>query len=181
VPLLLIPLVLLGVLVLALVMMPVSLVQRYRMGTARRPARGWVATLNVVTFTLSSALFLATAALTSFWVPEAFTYALLGLLAGCALGGAGLWLSQWEATPHSLHYTPNRWLVLAITLIVTSRILYGFWRSWQAWRSMGADPSWLAASGVAGTLAAGAVVLGYYLAYWTGVRWRFMRHRRLSG
>ena len=180
-PLLLIPLVLLGVLVLALVMMPVSLVQRYRMGTARRPARGWVATVNVVMFALSSVLFLAAAALTSVWVPEAFTYALLGLLAGCALGVLGLWLSRWEATHQSLHYTPNRWLVLAITLVVTARILYGFWRSWQAWRSALDERSWLAASGVAGSLAAGAVVLGYYLTYWAGVRWRFRRHRRTPG
>jgi hypothetical protein len=33
-------------------------------------------------------------------------------------------------------------------------------------------------SGVAGSMAAGAVVLGYYLVYWFGVRRRFKRIRR---
>jgi hypothetical protein len=80
-----------------------------------------------------------------------------------------------------LHYTPSRALVLAITLVVASRMVYGLWRAWHAWRSAGGDASWLATSGAAGSLAAGAVVLGYYLAYNAGVAWRFKRHRRASG
>ena len=41
--------------------------------------------------------------------------------------------------------------------------------------------SWFVAAGVAGSMAAGAVVLGYYLTYWIGVRRRYRRHaaRRL--
>jgi hypothetical protein len=57
---------------------------------------------------------------------------------------------------------------------VTARVLYGFWRSWHAW-SEGLH-SWTAAFGVAGSMGAGAVVLGYYLAYWIGVRRRLKRH-----
>jgi hypothetical protein len=34
------------------------------------------------------------------------------------------------------------------------------------------------AFGVAGSLAAGALVLGYYLSYWAGLWWLFRRHRR---
>ncbi len=180
-PLLVIPVALLAVLLLALVMLPLSLVQRYRIGTSRRPARGWVATINVVAFSASSGLFLAAAGLTNVWVPDAFKYAVAGLIGGGILGLLGLWLSRWEFTHQSLHYTPNRWLVLAITLVVTARIVYGFWRSWQAWRWASDDTSWLAASGVAGSLAAGAVVLGYYLTYWAGVRSQFRRHRRTLG
>jgi hypothetical protein len=71
-----------------------------------------------------------------------------------------------------LHYTPNRWLVLAITLIVSSRLLYGFWRGWHAWRFTPQDSSWLAEAGAAGSLGAGAIVLGYYMTYWLGVRRR---------
>jgi hypothetical protein len=92
------------------------------------------------------------------------------------LGLGGLALSRWESSPGSLHYTPNRWLVLAITLVVTARLLLGFWRSWRAWPSAYDIESWAAASGAAGSLAAGGVVLGYYLTYWLGVRRRLRRH-----
>jgi hypothetical protein len=70
--------------------------------------------------------------------------------------------------------------VLTITLVVTARLLYGFWRSWHAWHSTPGDASWLAASGAAGSLAAGALVLGYYLTYWAGVWRRIRRHRRTT-
>lgn len=84
----------------------------------------------------------------------------------------GLAMTRWEPTPQALHYTPNRWLVLLITLAVTTRLLYGLWRIWHAWRTAGSDASWLASAGVAGSMAVGAVVLGYYLTYSAGVRWR---------
>ena len=158
--------------------MPLSLLQRYRMGTARRQARGWVATVNVVAMALSVAFYMTVAALTSVFVVNAFTYALLGLLGGGALGLLGLWLSRWEAAQGSLHYTPNRWLVLGVTLVVTARIAYGVGRGWHNWRGSSDDASWLAAAGLEGSLAAGAVVLGYYLMYWTGVRRRVHRHRQ---
>jgi hypothetical protein len=164
---------------LALVaLIPFSLVQRYRMGTARRLARGWVVTINLLGLNLSAALFLMGSAVTSIWVPQAFTYTLLGLAVGCLLGLLGLSWSRWEATPRALYYTPNRWLVLAITLVVTARLMYGFWRGWHAWRAGLDHASWVAASGAAGSLAAGAVVLGYYLIYWAGVRRRLRRHQR---
>lgn len=67
-------------------------------------------------------------------------------------------------------------LVLAVTLVVTARILYGLWRGWQAWGAVPDEGTWLATAGVAGSMGAGAVVLGYYFAYWVAVRWR-MRHR----
>ena len=167
---------------LALVaLMPLSIVLRYRAGTARRMARGWVATINVFAISGSAALFLAVAALTNFWVPKAFPYSLLGLAGGSLLGLLGLMWSRWEATPQALHYTPNRALVLTITLVVTSRMLYGVWRAGHAWRSTPDDQSWLAASGAAGSLAAGAVVLGYYLTYSAGVWRRVRQHRRAEG
>ncbi len=68
-------------------------------------------------------------------------------------------------------------LVLAITLAVTGRLLYGFWRGWNAWQSLAGETSWAAAAGIAGSLAAGAVILGYYFAYWLGVRSRAPRGR----
>ena len=172
------PLILLAVaLILApIALMPLALVLRYRAGTARRQARGWVATLNLVALAISTSLFLLGAGLTSIWVPHALGYSLLGLLGGIALGIIGLWLSRWERAPQSLHYTPNRSLVLGVTLIVTGRLLYGLWRGWDTWRHAAGETSWLAAFGVAGSMAAGAVVLGYYLSYWMGVLRRLRRH-----
>jgi hypothetical protein len=151
---------------------PLAVVQRYRRGTARRRASGWIATINSAGLAFSSALFLVGAGLTSLWVPNALTLSAMGFASGCLLGLVGLALSRWELTSGSLHYTPNRWLVLGITVVVTTRLAFGFWRSWHAWDS----GSWAAESGVAGSLAAGAIVLGYYLTYWLGVRRRVRRH-----
>jgi RsiW-degrading membrane proteinase PrsW (M82 family) len=79
-----------------------------------------------------------------------------------------------------LHYTPNRWLVLGITLVVAGRLLFGFWRAWQTWHAGVDDAAWVAAAGVAKSMAAGAIVLGYYFVYSFGVRSRLRRVRRRS-
>ena len=172
-PLLIVPV----LVVLALIaLIPVSLVQRYRMGTSRQRARGWLAAINLVGLTLSSILFLISAAVTSIWVPNALKYTAAGLAAGCVLGVVGLALTRWEPATDHLYYTPNRLLVLAVTLVVTTRVLYGFWRGWHTWRAGLTDQSWFVVAGVAESMAAGAVVLGYYLAYWVGVRRRIGRH-----
>lgn len=160
------------------VAMPLSLVQRYRVGTARRRARAWVATINLAGLAFTTPIFLLAAAITNAWVPGALRASVLGFAAGLVLGFAGLALTRWEHAPGGLHYTANRWLVLALTLLVTARILYGFVRAWHAWRITGDETSWVAAAGVAGTLAVGALVLGYYVTYWAGVRWRAARARQ---
>ena len=171
------PLIVLAMLVVLAViaLIPFSIVQRFRRGTARRRARGWVATLNLVAIAISIALFLIGALITSQWIPEALTYTLTGLAAGCVLGLLGLALTRWEFSAGRIDYTPNRWLVLAVTLLVAGRVFYGFWRSWEAWRASAESMTWIAASGVAGSMSAGAVVLGYYLIFWTGVRRRMRR------
>src|SRR5260221_11963567 len=102
--------------------MPLSLVLRYRAGTARRQARGWVTALNLVALAISTSLFMMGAALTSIWVPHAFLYSLLGFLGGFALGIIGFWLSRWERAPQLLHYTPNPWLVPPLALYASARI-----------------------------------------------------------
>ncbi|MEN3368275.1 MAG: hypothetical protein V7609_418 [Verrucomicrobiota bacterium] len=158
--------------------MPLLLVLRYRAGTMRRRGRRWAATLNLVSFLLSTALFLWVTAITNLWIPNALNYSLIGLTGGCLLGVLGLTLTRWETTPQALHYTPNRWLVLLITLAVTARLLYGLWRIWHAWHTAGANDSWLASAGIAGSMAIGAIVLGYYVTYFAGVRWRIAKTSR---
>lgn len=171
-PLLIIPV----LVVLALIaLVPISIVQRYRVGTSRQRARGWIATLNLAGLSLSAVLFLVSAVFTNIWVPDALRYTVGGLAAGCLLGIVGLWLTRWEPSIGALHYTPNRLLVLAITLLVAARVFYGFWRGWESWRAGVSGESWFVAAGVATSMAAGAVVIGYYLAYWIGVRRRLKR------
>ena len=174
-PLLIVPVL---VILAVIALIPLSLVQRYRMATSRQRARGWLTAVNLTGLLLSAILFLASAAVTNVWIPSAFTYTTAGLAAGCVLGIVGLGLTRWEPAPGALHYTPNRLLVLGITLVVTARLVYGFWRAVHAWRAGVGGASWLSDSGVAGSMAAGAVVLGYYLAYWFGVRRRFKQIRR---
>jgi hypothetical protein len=172
VPLLIIP-VLVVLAIIALI--PISLIQRYRVGTSRQRARGWLTALNLAALSLSVLLFLIGAIFTNIWVPEAFTYTVTGLSAGSFLGIVGLWLTRWEPGVGSLHFTPNRWLVLGMTLVVTARVLYGFWRGWTSWQAGVEGESWFVAAGVAGSMAAGAVVLGYYLVFWLGVRRKLLR------
>jgi hypothetical protein len=177
---LLIPLAVALFVILALVItMPLSLVMRYRAGTARRLGRTWVATINLLMIALSAAVFLWAAAITNFWIPNAFPYSLFGLVSGGVLGLLGLALTRWEATAQVIHYTPNRWLILAITLAVTIRLIYGLWRIWHAWHVTGPDSSWLAAAGVPGSMAVGAIVIGYYFTYSAGVRWRLRAKHRI--
>jgi hypothetical protein len=162
------------VILAGIALIPVGITQRYRRGAIRRRARGWVAVINITGLTLSSTLLLSSAAITSVWVADALVYTLAGFTAGLLLGIVGLWLTRWEGAPDSLYYTPSTWLTFGITSLVAARLLYGFWRAWQTWRTDGSE-SWLVAAGIAGSLAAGAVVLGYYLTYWLGVRRRFRR------
>jgi hypothetical protein len=154
---------------------PLMLLQRYRAGTARRLARRWLATLSLVAAGISAALFLVTATVATIWTPDALPAAAAGMGAGCVLGLVGLGLTRWEPTVRSLHYTPNRWLVLALTLMVSARIVYGLWRAWAVARAGMDDTSAIMAFGVPQSLAAGAMVLGYYLAYSAGLRWRIRK------
>jgi hypothetical protein len=176
VPLLAVALLLVLPLVL-IALLPLALVQRYRAGSARRLARPWVATLNAAAMTFSVCFFVAAAGITNIWVPNALNAALGGVALGALLGCVGLAITRWESTPRTLHYTPNKWLVLGVTLIVTTRLLYGFWRGWATMRAE-ADMSWVAAFGVAGSLGAGAIVLGYYFFYGLGLLHRVRKWQR---
>lgn len=158
------------------VTLPLSIAMRFRAGSTRRRAWGWLISLNLVAALISSAMLLVTAAVSNAWIPNTFRYTLIGSACGFALGIAGLGLSRWETTAQGLHYTPNRWLILLLTLIVTARIFYGFWRAWHAWQTTPDGASWLAASGAAGSMGAGAAVLGYYVIYWAGLQRRVKRH-----
>lgn len=167
-----------AVAILAIALMPVILVQRYRVGTRRQATRGWLLGLNVLGIGLSSVVFLVGAAFTGIWIPDTFRYALAGMGVGALLGIAGLLLTRWERTPQGLFFTPFRPLVFLVVFVVSARILYGIWRTWQTWRSLGGSEDWLVVAGVAESMGAGALVVGYYLVYWSGVLRRHNRQGR---
>ena len=157
---------------LVIVLIPVSLVLRLRRGTMRRQARRWMVTANMIAATLSTVMFLIGALITSRWVPDVLRYSFTGLGVGAVLGLSGFALTRWESSGGVVHYTPNRWLVLTVTLVVAARIFYGVWRAWAAWQAGVEQIAAVTASGIAMSIAAGAVVLGYYLIYWIAVRRR---------
>ena len=161
--------------VVVLLLMPLILFLRYRAGTARRQARSWIATFSLIAMLFSAIFFLVAAAVTTYWIPGAFAGAAAGLGIGSVLGILGLALTRWESTPRTLHYTPNRWLVLLVTLVVSARVLYGLWRSWTAAQAGIYGTSLVTAFGVPQSLAAGGAVLGYYLVYSAGLRWRIRK------
>jgi hypothetical protein len=164
--------------VLVIALMPFILIQRYRMGTARRLARQWVATLNLVLMAVSVCFFLTGAAITGIWVPNALAGAAAGLVAGLGLGALGLLLTRWEPTAATLHYTPNRWLVLIVTLMVSARVFYGLWRSWKVAEAGVYGTQMVLAFGIPSSLAVGGAVIGYYVAYTWGVRRRIVAWQR---
>jgi hypothetical protein len=164
--------------VVLLALTPLLLVQRYRIGTARRLARPWMATFTFVMMCLSTVFFLAGSAVTTIWVRDAFFGAAAGVAVGSLLGVVGLVLTRWETSPATLHYTPNRWLVLFVTLVVSARLLYGLYRSWLVARAGIEGMSAVEAFGVPQSLAAGGIVIGYYLAFGAGLRWQINRWQR---
>jgi hypothetical protein len=164
--------------IVVIALTPFLLLQRYRVGSSRRLARPWAATLGVVSMSFSALFFLAGSAFTNFWVPRALSYASSGLAIGLASGIAGLVVTRWEARARTLHFTPNRWFVLIITLLVTARVVFGLYRMAIAADAGLTGHALVGAFGIAESLGAGGTVVGYYLAYNLGLRWRIRRWQR---
>ena len=163
---------------LFIALMPVMLIQRYRAGTARRLARPWLITLNFAVMVFSAAFFLISAGFTTIWIPRSLSGAAAGIATGLAFGVLGLLLTRWESGLRELYYTPNRWLVLVVTVIVSVRVFYGLYRSFAAAQAGFGGTEILDAFGVPESLAAGGAVIGYYAAYNAGLQWRMRRWQR---
>ena len=175
-PLLILPLIVLVLLLLWLVLLPLSLWQRYRLGKARRKAWPWLVKLNSWLLLASSLVLLISMAMTNIWWPGAFAYAVAGWGIGLVTGLAGLWLTRFEATSQGLFYTPNAWLILLLTLLVTARIAMGFvelWRYWEGKQALAMIPVLDHAS----LFAVAGLLIGYYLCYTWGLRRRMPRIR----
>lgn len=170
--LLLLPFLVVAMVLAWLLLLPLAMWQRYRSGRARRRAIGWVASVNAWSLLISSVVFLCGAWLSGHWIDAALPFAAGGLATGALTGIAGLALTRFERTPQGLFYTPNRWLVLVLTLVVLARLVHGAYRMQQAWAAE-AQMAWLSQQG--SVLAIGGLLLGYYLAYAWGLRSRLRR------
>lgn len=180
-PLLLIPLLLLGVVALWALLLPFAILQRYRHGSARRLVQPWMVKANAWLLAISASLFLAGAWIGARWIEAALPHAAIGLVAGIALGLLGVRLSRFEATPRGLYHTPPRWLVLGVTALVAGRIALGLWQAWRYRDPATKDLASTTASVLAGQatlLAVAGLLLGYYLGYTLGLRRRLARPAR---
>ncbi len=177
-PLLIIPLAFLILMALWVVLLPVSIWQRYRLGRSRRLARPWLVGFNAWFLLATVVVFLAINAIANVWFPHNLLQAFAGMLIGMLLGVLALWTSRYEWQPQGLFHTPNPWLILLLTLLVAGRIVLSvvqIARQGAAWWSGHAlDADWHA-----GIVALAGLLLGYALAYQWGLRHRLRRMRRV--
>lgn len=176
-PLLLIPLLVLGVFALWALLLPLSIVQRYRHGRLKRRARALPVRINAWMLLAAVPPFVGGAWLAGHWIDAAVLHALGGLVAGLALGIAGLWLTRFESTPVGLHYTPPAVLVLALSVVVAVRIVLGLWQLLRRWEAVATAPPGTLGEH-ASLFAIGGLLLGYALAYAWGLKRRLGRPGR---
>lgn len=170
-PLLLIALLVAGLFVLWVLLLPISIVQRYRYGKARRRVLAWAVRLNSWLLAISVFVFVASSWVAAMWVDHALLDAVLGLGAGGVIGMVGLSLDRFEVTPQGLFRTPNQWLVLGLSLLLAGRIALGLWLAWRD----GPDTAMAGWATQGGLIGVAGVLLGYSVATSWGLRFRLAR------
>lgn len=158
--LLFLPLLVAGLFALWVVLLPLTITQRYRHGRARRRVQPWAVRINAWLLVVSTLVFLAVAATIGYWVDNALRDAAIGLALGAGVGVLGLRLDRFESTPEGLFRTPNRWLLVALSLLLAARVVMGLWLAWSDGPATGMW-GWVTRGGLLGV---GGVLLGYALA-----------------
>lgn len=173
---LLLPLLAAGVFALWVLLLPLSVVQRYRHGRARRRVQPLAVRLNAWLLAASALLFLAAAWVAGHWIADALRDAAIGMAVGMAIGLLGTRLDRFEATAGGLYRTPNRWLVLGLATLLALRILLGLWLAWSGGtQAQGGWETWLDRGGLLG-------VAGALIGYATATAWALAaRIRRPHG
>ena len=168
---LLVPLLVAGVFALWVLLLPVLVVQRYRLGKARRRVQPWGVRVNAWLLAASALAFAAFAWVMSNWVDDALVDAMAGLGIGAVVGLVGLALDRFERTPDGMFRTPNSWLVLVLSALLAGRIALGLWLAWSDGPAAG-TAAWITRGGLIGV---GGVLLGYAVATAWGLRFRVAR------
>lgn len=158
----LLPLLAAGVFALWVLLLPLSVVQRYRHGRARRRVQPLAVRVNAFLLAVAALLFLAGSWLAGHWIADALPDAAVGMAVGVLAGLAGARLDRFESTGSGLYRTPNRWLVLALATLLALRILLGLWLAWSG--SAAGEAGWRAWLDRGGLLGVAGVLLGYALA-----------------
>ena len=166
--LLLIPLLAAGVFALWVLLLPISVIQRYRFGKARRRVQPWAVRVNAWLLAVSAVAFVASAWVLANWVDGALVDAAAGLGLGGIVGFVGLKLDRFEWTSQGMFRTPNRWLVLGLSALLAGRIAMGLWLAVSDGPATGIA-SWISRGGLIGV---GGVLLGYAVATAWGLRSR---------
>lgn len=169
--LLLIPLLVAGLFVLWVLLLPISIVQRYRYGKARRRVLPWAVRLNSWVLAMSVFVFVASSWVAAHWVDRALRDAVLGLGVGGVIGVVGFYLDRFEVTSQGLFRTPNQWLVLVVSLLLAGRIALGLWLAWRD----GPDTAMAAWATQGGLIGVAGILLGYAVATSWGLRFRVAR------
>ena len=172
----LLPLLILAVVVLWALLLPLSLIQRYRFGRKRRRVVGWVTSANAWLVLVSVAAFFLSAWMATRWLPQALTMAGLGFAAGIVLGILNLLISKRDVEAGQLHVTPNAVLVLGLTLLVAGRIVLGFWQLAEhgfQLHPLQREEAWFLRPD--SLFALGGLLLGHYFAWCWGLRARLKR------
>jgi len=165
---LLIPFLVAGVFALWVLLLPISVIQRYRFGKARRRVQAWYVRANAWLLAMSTLAYVGGAWLLGHWVGDALVDAMAGLGLGVAAGLLGLALDRFERTAEGMFRTPNRWLVLGLSVLVAGRIAMGLWLAWSGGAQEG-TAGWISQGGLIGV---GGVLLGYALATAWGLWFR---------
>ncbi|MBE2210401.1 MAG: DUF1453 domain-containing protein [Xanthomonadaceae bacterium] len=169
--LLLLPLLVLAIVALWAVLLPISLIQRYRFGRKRRRVLGWANSVNAWLVLVSLAAFFTSAWMATRWLPQALSMAAIGLAVGIVLGLLNLAISRREVEAGHFYVTPNALLVLALTLLVAGRILLGLWQLYEhgfQWHPIQREEAWFLRPD--SLFALGGLLLGHYAAWCWGLR-----------
>ena len=176
--LLLLPLLVLAVVALWALLLPLSLIQRYRSGRKRRRVAGWAVSVNAWLVLVSVLAFFIGAWMATRWLPEALQLAAAGFGAGIALGVINLLVSRTEVEGGRLHVTPSAALMLVLTLLVAVRIALGIWQLFEhgfEWHPIQREERWFLRPD--SLFALGGLLLGHYFAWCWGLRARLRRLR----
>lgn len=169
--LLLLPMLVLAILGLWAVLLPISLIQRYRFGRKRRRVVAWANSANAWLMLILVAAFFLSGWMATRWLPDAFVMAAMGFAVGIALGILNLLISHREVEAGSVFITPNAVLVLGMTLLVASRILLGFWQLYEhgfQLHPIQREEAWFLRPD--SLFALGGLLLGHYFAWCWGLR-----------